>query len=63
MARGNRENPHGPDDLSLKIGISLKISAQFDENVENEELKVCFYSGIVSCDPLFSCTFRLRTYI
>ena len=45
-----------------KAAIFCKMSARFDVNVENEELKVCFYSGIVSCDPLFSYTFRLRTY-
>ena len=34
----DRENPHGPDNLSLKICNFLQNSVRFDENVENGEL-------------------------
>ena len=57
----NRENPLGPDKLSFKSSNFLQNSARFDVNVENWDLKVCFDSGILSCVPLFSYTFRLRT--
>jgi hypothetical protein len=63
MHQALRKNPNGSDRLSFKICIYLQNGHRLSKNVENEDLKVCFYSGTLSCDPLFSYTFRLRTYI